>query len=574
MNSIEVGADSTSDIVPQIADHVLIRRIGRGAYGEVWLAKNVMGGFRAVKVIYRRRFMSERPFECEFEGICKFEPISRLHPGLVTILHVGKNEQAGYFYCVMELADDTRTGQAIDTDAYIPRTLKQEMETHPHRPLNTSLQIALSLTSALGYLHARGLIHRDIKPSNIIFVNGVPKIADVGLVTEAGEDVSGRGTPFYMPSEGPGEPTADIFGLGKVFYELFMGLHPKHFPDLPGAAEEFTTVPELLRINNLILKACHHDPRQRFQTTNELHKALQAVAETVQKRPPGNGTMVTAGSDSAKPGAETPSKTTNIHPEKTTAAPEGRPLASGERPTARLSRRAALLIGVPTAVGGAFLLRKLVTPKEPTLEEKLHKWQVLYDLLDDKLACFMGYVGTVSPRTKFLIYSRGTDINWTNPSFRKKWVEDIEARFPKLTGRISTMEIKRPPNRTRSTFQNPETADEMRKVVKRILDLPERDLIPPPADPPALVLMDTTADRGVYDDENKGKGITNAEVLQKQLQDLPLKVYPVSISIGSSKRDWRGEQRVLALNPSLVIFHRSAFFHPVNAELDLGYPPF
>jgi hypothetical protein len=49
---------------------------------------------------------SPQPFERELSGIRKFEPISRLHDGLVDILQVGRNDQSGYFYCVMELADD------------------------------------------------------------------------------------------------------------------------------------------------------------------------------------------------------------------------------------------------------------------------------------------------------------------------------------------------------------------------------------------------------------------------------------------------------------------------------------
>jgi len=57
---------------PSIPDHELLRRIGRGAYGEVWLARNVMGAWRAVKVIGRAQFLSERPYEREFEGIRRF----------------------------------------------------------------------------------------------------------------------------------------------------------------------------------------------------------------------------------------------------------------------------------------------------------------------------------------------------------------------------------------------------------------------------------------------------------------------------------------------------------------------
>lgn len=91
---------------PQIPDHELLRRVGEGAYGEVWLARNVMGTYRAVKIVYRRSFSDERPYEREFAGIKRFEPISRAHASQVDILHVGRNDQAGYFYYVMELADD------------------------------------------------------------------------------------------------------------------------------------------------------------------------------------------------------------------------------------------------------------------------------------------------------------------------------------------------------------------------------------------------------------------------------------------------------------------------------------
>src|SRR2546422_5104686 len=104
-----VGTDNPAP--PTIPDHELLRRIGGGSYGEVWLARNVMGTFRAVKIVYRKNFDHDRPFEREFKGIQKFEPISRSHEGLVDILQIGRNDQAGHFYYVMELADDA-TGES------------------------------------------------------------------------------------------------------------------------------------------------------------------------------------------------------------------------------------------------------------------------------------------------------------------------------------------------------------------------------------------------------------------------------------------------------------------------------
>src|SRR5262245_18368636 len=89
----------------QITDHHQVRRIGSGSYGEVWLARNVIGTHRAVKIVFRAKFEDSAPYEREFRGIQKFEPVSRSHDGLVDVLQVGRNDELGYFYYIMELAD-------------------------------------------------------------------------------------------------------------------------------------------------------------------------------------------------------------------------------------------------------------------------------------------------------------------------------------------------------------------------------------------------------------------------------------------------------------------------------------
>src|SRR6267378_2363889 len=88
------GSHGQADDKPSVSvpDHQLLRRIGRGSYGEVWLARNTMGVFRAVKIVYRKAFDNQRPFDREISGIQKFEPISRSHEGFVDVLHVGINE--------------------------------------------------------------------------------------------------------------------------------------------------------------------------------------------------------------------------------------------------------------------------------------------------------------------------------------------------------------------------------------------------------------------------------------------------------------------------------------------------
>lgn len=259
---------------PHIPDHTLLRTVGRGSYGEVWLAQNVLGAFRAVKVIYRDTFPEERPFEREFEGIQRFEPISRTHPGLVSVLHVGRNQVEGYFYYVMELADDTVSGPDIRPADYVAKSLRTVLKTRGRLPLDECVQIGVSLSSALEHMHRQGLIHRDVKPSNIIFINGAPKFADIGLVARIGEAATFVGTEGYIPPEGPGRASADLYSLGKVIYEMCMERSASEFPELPSDLLKDGADPALLRLNEVILRACHINPERRFQSAEEMHDAL------------------------------------------------------------------------------------------------------------------------------------------------------------------------------------------------------------------------------------------------------------------------------------------------------------
>src|SRR5215471_9833821 len=103
---------------PLIPDYELISRIGIGAYGDVWLARSTLGTFRAVKIVARGSFEHDQPFEREFKGIQRFEPISLTHESQVKILHVGRNDAAGYFYYVMELADDAAARPSIQYSSF------------------------------------------------------------------------------------------------------------------------------------------------------------------------------------------------------------------------------------------------------------------------------------------------------------------------------------------------------------------------------------------------------------------------------------------------------------------------
>lgn len=262
---------------PIIPDYELLKPIGRGSYGEVWLARSVTGVFRVIKVVRRDSFDDERPFRRELEGISRFQSAVTGQPRQLALLHVGRNDEAGYFYYVMEPADDAEAGSAIDPERYVPLTLKELFRRRGRLPAAECVQVALELARGLAVLHGANLIHRDIKPSNIIFVQRVPKLADVGLVAASEAAMTCVGTPGYLPPEGAGSVAADIYSFGKVLYELATGLDRMEFPTLPREVVDGPDSALIQEINSIVVRACHPDPRERQPTALVLARELELV---------------------------------------------------------------------------------------------------------------------------------------------------------------------------------------------------------------------------------------------------------------------------------------------------------
>jgi tetratricopeptide (TPR) repeat protein len=143
--------------------------------------------------------------------------------------------------------------------------------------LEECIQIGLALTQALAYLHRQGLVHRDIKPSNIIFVWGVPKLADVGLVTGVGQALSFVGTEGFIAPEGPGTPQADVYSLGIVLYVLSTGKSHQDFPEPPSDLAAQTNRTQWLEFDEVVHKACQANVRERFQSAEAMHAELKLL---------------------------------------------------------------------------------------------------------------------------------------------------------------------------------------------------------------------------------------------------------------------------------------------------------
>jgi CHASE2 domain-containing sensor protein len=266
---------------------------GEGAFGKVWLVRNAVGEWQALKAVYRAKFESDRPYEVEWNGVSQYKPISGEHLGLLRVEYVSSRKPAGHFYYVMELGDARQPGWEENPALYKPRDLAwARAQTEKNRlPFRECLQLGLDLTDALDFLHGRQLTHRDIKPSNIIFVRGRPKLADVGLVTRARppEDVTTyAGTPSYMPP--PPEPTgtvqADIYALGMVLFVISTGNDPVSFPMLQTTLVSNQPTPAFMRLNAVILQACQADVTKRYHSAAEMRQGLLTVQDALERESP------------------------------------------------------------------------------------------------------------------------------------------------------------------------------------------------------------------------------------------------------------------------------------------------
>lgn len=286
----EAAGDSTvghSDIRTPGYERYL-RPIGEGAYGVIHLARNTADEWQALKVIYRSRFADSQPYDREYEGIKRYKPLSAEHPGLLRVEFVSAPQPEGYFYYVMELGDSETAQTPFNPLTYRAQDLDRVCQHAANRrlPLTQCLRIGIALAGSLGFLHGRGLIHRDIKPSNVIFVKGIPKLADVGLVAKVANTqhaVSFLGTVGYLPPEGPGDPRGDVYALGMLLYVISTGHPPSRGLDLPTGLVE--TEPDFMRLNALLCKACHPNPDDRFQSALEFKAALETLVANLPSRP-------------------------------------------------------------------------------------------------------------------------------------------------------------------------------------------------------------------------------------------------------------------------------------------------
>ncbi|MEY3895673.1 MAG: hypothetical protein RLZZ214_1192 [Verrucomicrobiota bacterium] len=262
----------------------LIRFLGQGGFGEVWLCRSEsMGDYRALKFIPTSQ--ADR-LEKEYEALLHFRKAAALlrSPHLVSIEHVGHND-AGLYY-VMPLADGSGAADPLDP-AWVPVSLTTMIHERSEMPTWFSSQEIIALIhpvlEALQTLSDAGLVHRDVKPENILLFNGHPCLGDISLLGLDASIITRRGTPGYSTPSWYVGGHPDMYGVAATLFTLLTG----NLPDRMGraaflwppqgesslSAEERT---EWKRLHGVIRRATEDKVAERFVDFRTMASALRS----------------------------------------------------------------------------------------------------------------------------------------------------------------------------------------------------------------------------------------------------------------------------------------------------------
>ena len=282
----------------RFGDYTVVKLLGRGGMGAVYLLENANGVQVAAKILdpesagdheSRKRFLREAELALGVK-----------HPNLVETYDVGEDPDTGLCYILMEYVSGGSLADRLDSGPL---------------PIIDAIRIVYQIASVLELAREKGIVHRDIKPANIMFgADGRAKLADLGIarggvagtettVTQTGMMI---GTPAYMAPEQmldahAVDTRADIYSLGVVFYEMLAGERPNKddtVVQLMAKAVKGEPLPDVRTLRpevsaavaELISLMCAMKADERVATPREVTTALSLIAHgrevTIRRKAP------------------------------------------------------------------------------------------------------------------------------------------------------------------------------------------------------------------------------------------------------------------------------------------------
>ena len=258
----------------QIGIYTLINRLGRGGFGEVWLAER-RAKFVTTKVAVKLPLDEQVDHDTIKQEAALWEQASG-HPNILPIIDA--DEYDGQIVIVSEYAPDG------SLDEWLKRNGKM--------PIEKAVEMTIKILDGLEFLHSRHIIHRDLKPANILLQGDTPRLADFGIsralrTTASSQSSNVSGTFAYMPPEGfDGKRSVqtDIWSIGVNLYQLLTNELP--FPQKEPSAliaaimmHEFQPLPDEIpqNLKNVIAKALAKQPPNRYALAGEMREDLRRV---------------------------------------------------------------------------------------------------------------------------------------------------------------------------------------------------------------------------------------------------------------------------------------------------------
>ncbi len=291
------AAPASSHKTPWVPGYEILRELGKGGMGVVYLARQLdLNRLVALKMIRSGAHAAAEELQ---RFLTEAEVIARLrHPHIIHIYQVGEHD--GLPYCALEFAEGG--------------SLHQKLNGVP-MPAGPAAELMEVLAGAVHAAHEHGIVHRDLKPANILLTkDGTPKVTDFGLAKDISEEAGPSqtrtgtimGTPSYMaPEQAQGKardvgPSADVYALGAVLYDVLTGWPPFQgetaLDTLQLVLSKEPVPPTQLQprvprdLETICLKCLEKEPHRRYATAQDLADDLRRFLrhEPIEARPVGS----------------------------------------------------------------------------------------------------------------------------------------------------------------------------------------------------------------------------------------------------------------------------------------------